>query len=117
MKIFLVINGAKAWITERKTMESAVQSAVNLCDHSYEIIVREIEEFTDYTKVFKEIPKSVHPEHSALREIEESIMNDFENIDFNRPDCYEAADRMIRTARSYELHELADRLLESITPR
>jgi hypothetical protein len=56
MKTYITINGKKATITERKNMEAARQSAINICDHSKEIIVREVDEITDYTKVFENNP-------------------------------------------------------------
>tara|TARA_S200002703_G_scaffold10590_1_gene9917 strand:- start:3088 stop:3384 length:297 start_codon:yes stop_codon:yes gene_type:complete len=56
MKQFITINGKKAWITERNSMEDARQSAINICDHSKEVVVREIEELTDHTKVFENKP-------------------------------------------------------------
>jgi len=52
MKKFITINGDKAWITQRKDLESAITSAQNICDHSKEVIVREITHFTDHTRVY-----------------------------------------------------------------
>lgn len=60
MKKFITINGKKAWITEKKSMEDARQSAINICDHSEEVIVREITELTDYTKVIENKPSYYH---------------------------------------------------------
>lgn len=60
MKTFITINGKKAWITERKSMEDARQSAINICDHSNEVIVREIKELTDHTKTFENKPSYYH---------------------------------------------------------
>lgn len=51
-KLFLTINGKSAWISERETIDDAIQSAINICDHSEEVIVREIDTFTDYSKVY-----------------------------------------------------------------
>jgi len=56
MKKYITINGKNVTITEKKNMESARQSAINICDHSKEILVREFEEITDHTKVFEEQP-------------------------------------------------------------
>ncbi len=52
MKTFITINGQKAWIHEKKSMQKAIESAQNVCDHSKEIIVRQITEITDYTKIY-----------------------------------------------------------------
>lgn len=60
MKKFITINGKKAWITERDSMEEARQSAINICDHSKEVVVREIEELTDHTKIFENKPSYYH---------------------------------------------------------
>ena len=51
-KKYIVINGSDAWLMERRDKDSAIQSATSVCDHSKEIIVREVEEFTDYTRIF-----------------------------------------------------------------
>lgn len=56
MKKFITINGKKAWITERESMEEARNSAINICDHSEEVIVREIKHITDHTKEFENKP-------------------------------------------------------------
>lgn len=42
MKKFLIINGLNATIVERQSLEDAKNTAINICDHSKEIIVREI---------------------------------------------------------------------------
>lgn len=56
MKKFITINGDRCWISERKSFEAAKMSAENICDHSQEVIVREIKDFVDYTRVYTEIP-------------------------------------------------------------
>ena len=56
MKKYITINGKTVTITERKDMEAAIQSAINICNHSEEVLVREFEEITDHTKVFEEQP-------------------------------------------------------------
>ena len=43
MKKFIIINGRDAVIVERENLEDARNSAINMCDHSKEIIVRELE--------------------------------------------------------------------------
>ena len=48
METYLFINGGKAWISNKEDMEHAKQSAINVCDHSNEVIVRKITNFTDY---------------------------------------------------------------------
>jgi len=53
MRKFITINGKKSWISERKNLDAAIISAQNICDHSEEIIVREITDFTDYSKVYE----------------------------------------------------------------
>lgn len=52
MKKFITINGRKAWINNRKDLVAARESAINICDHSEEVIVRPIDELTDYTKEY-----------------------------------------------------------------
>jgi len=52
MKKFITINGTNCWITEKKSLEDAINSARNICDHSEEVIVREVKNFTDYTKEY-----------------------------------------------------------------
>ena len=42
MKKFIIINGLNATIVERETLEDARNTAINICDYSKEIIVREI---------------------------------------------------------------------------
>lgn len=53
MKKFITINGPKSWISERKSLADAVTSAQNICDHSHEIIVREVVDFTDHTREYE----------------------------------------------------------------
>ncbi len=48
MKTFITINGKDAWVKDYKSMEDARQGAINICDHSREIIVREITQLTDF---------------------------------------------------------------------
>ena len=50
-KTYIIINGMSAMIIERVNMDKAKQTAINLSDHSREIIVREIDinKFTNYT--------------------------------------------------------------------
>ena len=56
MKRYIIINGTTAMIVERKSIDAARDTAINLCDHSQEIIVREITELTDYSKVYENMP-------------------------------------------------------------
>jgi hypothetical protein len=44
MRTFVIINGKKMRTIEAKNMEEARTRAINTCDHSKEIIVREIKE-------------------------------------------------------------------------
>lgn len=53
MKKFITINGTNVYINERKNINEAIISAQNICDHSKEIIVREVKHFTDYTKIYE----------------------------------------------------------------
>ena len=53
MKKFIIINGTTTQIIERENLESAIATAQNICDHSKEIIVRKVNEFIDYSKVYK----------------------------------------------------------------
>ena len=52
MKTFIIINGSIVQLIERPSIELACQTAQNVCDHSKEIIVREITKVTDYTYIF-----------------------------------------------------------------
>jgi hypothetical protein len=56
MKKFITINGKKATIAQRPSLSKAIESAENICDHSKEIIVREIQSITDHTKEIEESP-------------------------------------------------------------
>lgn len=42
MKKFIIINGKDARVVEREDMDAARTTAINTCNHSLEIIVREI---------------------------------------------------------------------------
>lgn len=42
MKTFVIINGTVLRVVEKKDMEEARNHAINTCDHSLEIIVREV---------------------------------------------------------------------------
>jgi hypothetical protein len=42
MKKFIIINGLNATVVERETLEDARNTAINICDHSKEIVIREI---------------------------------------------------------------------------
>lgn len=42
-KTFIILNGKSLRIVQRESMEDAITSAQNTCDHSQEIIVREID--------------------------------------------------------------------------
>jgi len=48
-KKFIIINGKEVQIIERINLDAAKQTAINICDHSKEIIVRQIENITDYS--------------------------------------------------------------------
>lgn len=50
MKIFIIINGDDACIIEQETIKDATILAENTCDHSKEVIVRELKTIIDYTK-------------------------------------------------------------------
>lgn len=54
MKKYLTVNGSKAWISYKDNLADARQSANNICDRSEEILVREIDDMTDHTRVFVE---------------------------------------------------------------
>ena len=53
-KTFIILNGKTLRIVERDSMAAAITSAVNTCDHSLEIIVREIDynHFTDHCREY-----------------------------------------------------------------
>jgi len=48
-KKFIIINGKDVQIIERVNLDAAKQTAINLCNHSKEIIVREVENIIDYS--------------------------------------------------------------------
>jgi len=50
MENFITINGSKAWMHTKEDLVAAREAAINMCDHSEEVIVRPISEFTDYNK-------------------------------------------------------------------
>lgn len=50
MKKFIIINGTEMFITNKKSLKEANETAVKVCDNSKEIIVREVTEITDFTK-------------------------------------------------------------------
>jgi len=56
MEKFITINGDRAWVSEKKSLEDARQSAINISDHNKEIIVRPIEQLTDHTRVYQNKP-------------------------------------------------------------
>lgn len=76
MKKFITINGKRATITERKTLDDARTSAINVCDHSKEIIVRELEEITDYTKAIEEQPVYYTQMQDIINEVVEKYGQD-----------------------------------------
>ena len=47
MRQFIIINGKEVFYIHSADLESARNSSINICDHSQEIIVREIETVTD----------------------------------------------------------------------
>jgi hypothetical protein len=53
-KTFIILNGKTLRIVERNNIEEAITSAQNTCDHSQEIIVREIDydRFTDHKQEY-----------------------------------------------------------------
>jgi len=53
MKKFITINGTSAFVSEHDSIEEAIASAQNVCDHSKEILVREIESCRDHTSFIK----------------------------------------------------------------
>jgi hypothetical protein len=55
MKKYIIINGKEAFIIERPNMEAAKTTAIPICDHSNEIIVREFYNITNLTDISKNI--------------------------------------------------------------
>ena len=51
MKTFAIINGSVLMIVNLPTLEDARHRAINICDHSKEILVRELTGIHNYTKV------------------------------------------------------------------
>ena len=68
MKKFLTINGSKAWISYKDNLAEARHSAVNICDHSEEVLVREIDDMTDHTRVIIQ-----NEYHDSLMEVDNRI--------------------------------------------
>ena len=56
MPKFITINGTKAWISNKDSIVEARTSAINICDHSEEVIVRPVEDFTDHTREYYNKP-------------------------------------------------------------
>ena len=46
MKTFILINGTTAHIIQRASKQRAIDTAINISDHSQEIIVREVKSLT-----------------------------------------------------------------------
>lgn len=57
-KTFIILNGKTLRIVERDSMAAAITSARNTCDHSHEIIVREIDYnlFVDHAREYIDQP-------------------------------------------------------------
>lgn len=51
MKTFIIIANNKSYLIDRSSISEAKQSAINVCDVSKEIIVREIKEVHSYSKI------------------------------------------------------------------
>ena len=69
MKTFIIINGKSVRTIKAETLEDAVSRAENTCDHSKEIIVREIE---TEVKIFK---NSFENWYETFFEIAEVLFN------------------------------------------
>ena len=53
MKTFVIINGKELAIVQRETKADAIILAENVCDHSKEIIVREIEKVETFKNTIR----------------------------------------------------------------
>lgn len=51
MKTFIIINGTKSYIITKESMEEARCFAIDVCNHSEEIIIRELSELIDCTNL------------------------------------------------------------------
>lgn len=71
MKTFIIINGKEVRTVKAETMEDARTKAINTCDHSKEIIVREIEGNTEINK----FPNSFEDWYETFFEISEVLFN------------------------------------------
>tara|TARA_R110000796_G_scaffold59371_1_gene136798 strand:+ start:6885 stop:7289 length:405 start_codon:yes stop_codon:yes gene_type:complete len=69
MPKFITINGTKAWISNKDSMVEARTSAINICDHSEEVIVRPIEDFTDYTREYYNKPADDILDYTEIDEV------------------------------------------------
>lgn len=49
MKNYIIINGKATYLISCKDIEEAKQRAINICDHSNEIIIREYINLFDFT--------------------------------------------------------------------
>jgi len=86
MKTFIIINGKEVRTIKAETMEDAVTRAENTCDHSKEIIVREIDShyelnkfpngFTDWIEthfeIVSEITSNIDTYEGKVKEIYET---------------------------------------------
>lgn len=52
LKTFLIINGTFAILVHATSTEKAKETAINICDNSKEILVREVDGFIDWTRTF-----------------------------------------------------------------
>lgn len=78
MKNFIIINGTKAYQIERETKEEGLTFAQNFMDHSEEVIIREVNSFTDHTKVFEEL-KDPTVQKEEWNEVHHSVVERITN--------------------------------------
>lgn len=101
MKTFIIINGKSVRTIEAENMEQAVTRAENTCDHSKEVIVREIE---TEVKIFKNSFEAWQETHY---EIVEELSNQLASEDETN-----LATRTISQQGTGGLYLLAKRLTE-----
>ena len=49
MKTYIIINGLNTTIIDRPTITDARHAAINMCDHSNEVIIREVNNIVSWS--------------------------------------------------------------------
>lgn len=103
MKTFLIINGTKVTVIERESMEDARDYATNFMNHSYEVIVREVDNFSyqknkserlsnllvewkDESKNFKRLSDELRLSTNALVDLNKDLYEECSRLGINIKD-------------------------------